>query len=89
MATIKQKHAQAYKDYRTLVDLYGDINDFCGAWCNCDVLELLLGDPTPKQALAHLEILITLYFANNLESAGEIDTKHPDVYEIGKRYRHL
>lgn len=89
MTTIKQKHAQAYKDYRTLYDLYGEINDFCGAWCNCDVLELLLRDPSPKQALRHLECVISWYFDNRLESGGDIDTEDPDVYEIGKRYGHL
>ena len=89
MATAKQKHAQAHKDYKKLQSMYGDINDFCGAWCNNDVMDLLLKNPTYKEATKHLEGLIAHYFGNNLESAGEIDVMHPDVYEIGKRYGHL
>lgn len=89
MPTDKQKHAQAHEDYRKLQSMYGDIYDYCGAWCNNDVLDLLLKYPTYKQATKHLESLIGNYFSNNLESGGDINVIDPDVYEIGKRYGYL
>ncbi|MBE8232781.1 MAG: hypothetical protein HAW67_03530 [Endozoicomonadaceae bacterium] len=89
MATMKQQHAQAHKDYLKLKSLYGDVYDFCGGWCNNDVMDDLLEDPSPKNALKHLKTLIRNYFENNFESKGDIDTKHPDVYDIGKRYGFL
>ncbi|MBE8232389.1 MAG: hypothetical protein HAW67_01545 [Endozoicomonadaceae bacterium] len=65
MPTIKQKHAQAAKDFETLVEIYGDINDFCGAYCNTEQYILMLKMPTPSHALKHLEQLIEKYFAND------------------------
>jgi hypothetical protein len=94
MATITERHKQALKDVKTLQAEVGEVYDYCGAWCNNDVLDDMLKDPTKKNSLYHLESLISRYFndgvsVGNNADCGDINTEHPDVYEIGKRYGHL
>lgn len=94
MATITERHQQALKDVATLQRELGDVYDYCGGWCNNDVLNSMLETPSKKNALNHLESLIARYFevgvlVGSNADCGDIDTKNPDIYEIGKRYYHL
>ena len=93
MATISERHKQALKDVSTLNRVCGEVYDYCGAWCNNDVLSDLLKDPSKKNATIHLESLIFRYFDTGVDNeisssnrTNDIDTKDPDVYRIGKRY---
>jgi len=90
---IVEKHKQALVDVKTLKRVCGEASDYCGAWCNNDVLDDLLETPTRKNAYYHLVSLIERYFtvgAENTRTFGNfeevIDTLDPEVYEIGKRY---
>ena len=94
MTTITERHKQALADIKTLQREVGEVYDYCGAWCNNDVLEDMLKTPTKKNALYHLESLIYRYFdtgvaVGNNADCGDISTEHPDVYKIGIRYGHI
>lgn len=78
-------------DYEKLKSLCNnsDVNDYCGAWCNNDVLEDMLQNPSKKTAEKHYTSLIHRYFESGF---GEDPfTDMPDlldheVYEIAKEY---
>ena len=86
-------HKQKQADYERLKELCGgaDIEDYCGAWCNNDVLTDMLRDPTKKNAIFYYSSLITRYFDTGCESRrsdntpDRIDTCDPEIYEILKR----
>ena len=89
---IKEEHKQKQDDYMRLKALVGsDISDYCGSWCNNDVLDDMLKNPTKKNAIFYYSSLITRYFevgcednpANN--GASEIDLCDSEIYEILKR----
>lgn len=89
---IKEDHKQKQADYMRLKELVGsDVSDYCGSWCNNDVLEDMLRNPTKKNAIFYYSSLIDRYFevgseddpSNNI--ASKIDTCDAEVYEILKR----
>ncbi len=57
---------QARKDLEYLKIHYGEPNDFCGSFCNCEILEsILMGRKTIKDAIIDN---IKYYFSNGLDS---------------------
>ena len=52
------------RDYKRLKELcdHEHVYDFCGAWCNNDVLDSMMENPTKKNAGQHYSSLITRYF---------------------------
>ena len=57
---------QARKDLEYLKKHYGEPNDFCGSFCNCEILEsILMGKKSVKDAIIDN---IKYYFSNGLES---------------------
>lgn len=57
---------QARKDLEYLKKNYGEPNDFCGSFCNCEILEdILMGKKGVKDAIIDN---IKYYFGNGLES---------------------
>ena len=84
-------HKQKMNDYKRLVELCGDVHDFCGAWCNNDVLDDMLQDPTKKRATYYYSTLIDRYFSSGVSvqfsntRTEKINTCDPEIYEILKR----
>ena len=91
---IKQEHEQKKSDYHRLKELLGnrDIDDYCGTWCNNDVLTSMLENPTKRNAIGHYSSLISVYFNRGHESDSitdnrsiPIDVNNHEIYEILKR----
>jgi len=57
MENLSSKYKQLYKDIKYIEQTYGEIRDYCGAWCSCDILKQLLKSPDFKTAF---EILISM-----------------------------
>lgn len=54
---------QYRKDAKYLSDTLGQPSDYCGAWCNCGVLEdILFKDHSAKAIKNHLGSMIDRYF---------------------------
>ena len=57
--------AQARSDLKYIKSTYGESQDFCGSFCNCDILEnILFGYISVKEAIIKN---IEHYFTNGLE----------------------
>lgn len=57
--------SQARKDLEYLKSKYGSANDFCGSFCNCEVLNnILMGKKSIKDAIIEN---IKHYFSNGIE----------------------
>lgn len=57
--------SQARKDLEYLNSKYGSANDFCGSFCNCEVLnDILMGKKSIKDAIIEN---IKYYFSNGIE----------------------
>lgn len=84
-------HKQKMADYKRLVELCGQVDDYCGAWCNNDVLNDMLENPTKKKAMHYYSTLIDRFFNTGVDIAfggnrvSKINTCDPEVYEILKR----
>ncbi len=91
--SIAEDYKQKKEDYHTLKELCGgaDVSDYCGAWCNNDMMTSMLENPTKKNAMQMYSSLISAYLQNGCEASsganegGTIDVHHPEVYEILKR----
>lgn len=84
--------SQARKDLQYMKDKYGEPQDFCGSFCNNDVLNDILFGITPlKEAIIDL---ISYYFSNGIDDAwcGNCSSKiKPDMNDtktknIANRY---
>ena len=88
---IKDDHKQIQADYNGLVQLCGEVDDYCGAWCNNAVLTDMLENPTKKKAIHHDSTLIDRWFTTcvDIDFGGnrvrKINTCDPEIYEILKR----
>lgn len=90
---IVAEHKQKQADYERLKELCGgqDVDDYCGAWCNNDVLTDMLRVPTKRKAISYYRSLITRYFDTGFENRKHsniperINTCDPEIYEILKR----
>lgn len=58
-----QKYKQIFKDIKYIEDKYGQVNDYCGGWCNNDVLTELLLSPNIQTALKLQISFLERYFA--------------------------
>jgi len=57
--------AQARKDLQYLKDNYGEPQDFCGSFCNTEVLQyILMGKQSIKEVIIDY---ISYYFSNSLQ----------------------
>lgn len=90
------KYEEVKADYYRLKELVGaEVSDFCGAWCNCDVLDDMLNNPTKRKACFYFERLIDRYFEIGSESrnydnvADKVDLSNPEIYELAKKYGHI
>jgi hypothetical protein len=97
MPTISERYKQAILDLEKLKEIgirdyeEEDPDDFCGGFCNNDMYDLLLMNPTKKNALSQLEMLIAYYFNRGFCNSNgfdlrPVDIKDHEIYEIGKRY---
>ena len=87
---VKEDHKQIQADYKRLVELCGDVYDYCGAWCNNDVLTDMLEKPTKKNAIFYYGTLIDRFYDTGVNvgtsnRTEKIDTCDPEIYEILKR----
>ena len=81
---------QARKDLRYLQVMYGEVNDFCGSFCNTEILnDILMGKTSIKEIVIKN---ILYYFSNGLEGGSgcssniKPDKNDKKVLEIIKRY---
>lgn len=66
-ATQSAKYKQLYKDIQYIKSAYGDIYDFCGGWCNCDILNQLLERPNKYTAFRILMSKLETYFEDGYD----------------------
>lgn len=61
--------AQARSDLKYIKDTYGESQDFCDSFCNCDILEdILFGYISVKEAIINN---IEYYFTNGLDDLSD------------------
>lgn len=53
---------QLKQDLQYIKDTYGEVYDYCGGWCNCDLFEQLLNSPNQKIAKKILITKLRYYF---------------------------
>ena len=71
---ISQRYKQLYNDVMYIQGEYGRVHDYCGAWCNNDVMDKLLVSPTYKTAFkALIRMLETFYDDGTDESNLPVD----------------
>lgn len=78
-------------DYRFLVNKFGYVYDYCGAWCNCGVLEdILLKDCSVNHIKCILKSLIEKYFREGYDDGGYKARKiQSDEIEKDKILQHI
>lgn len=89
---IKDNYERAKKDYYRLREICGhDIRDYCGAWCNNDVLTSMLDNPTKANAYKHFSSLIDQYYSDGFGDTdrnivvGQFDLSNDEVSAIFER----
>ena len=91
--SITEDYKQKKEDYHKLKELFdgAEVSDYCGGWCNNDMMTMMLENPTKKNAMQMYSSLISRYFYvgceghNGSNRAVAIDVHQPEVYEILKR----
>lgn len=87
---MSRKYEEVKSDYHKLKELCGGnyANDFCGAWCNNDYMDMLLDNPSKKTAAKLFSSLISRYYDAGYEpSSGSnvgtpIDLMNAEIHEI-------
>jgi hypothetical protein len=59
---ITQQYKQIQKDYAYIKNTYGEVFDYCGAWCNNDKMDELLKNPSKQTALKVMISLLSQYY---------------------------
>jgi hypothetical protein len=85
-----RKYDEVKADYHKLKELCNGnyANDFCGAWCSNDYMNMLLDNPTKPMAARLFSSLISRYYDAGYESdSGDntgtlIDLMNPEIHEI-------
>lgn len=85
-----RKYKEVKADYFRLKEICGgnEIPDYCGAWCNNDMMDSLLDDPTKSNAATMFSSLITTYLESGYEAGitidgvTKIDIMDSEVYAI-------
>jgi hypothetical protein len=62
--TTAEKYKQVQKDLKYIEDNYGEVYDFCGAFCNCDAFRKLLANPTKQTAVDILKLKLESYYSS-------------------------
>ncbi|WCK57079.1 hypothetical protein PP175_28230 (plasmid) [Aneurinibacillus sp. Ricciae_BoGa-3] len=65
-----KKYHQIRKDVSYIEKTYGQVYDFCGAWCNNQMFQKLLDSPNLKTAVNLYKDMIYYYFSIGYEGAG-------------------
>lgn len=93
---IKENYDRAKKDYYRLKDISdSDIRDYCGAWCNNDVLTSMLDNPTKKNAYYYFSSLIDQFYSDGFGDSncniafGNFDLSNDEVRAIFERNGNL
>ena len=87
---MKRKFDEVKADYHKLKELCGGnyANDFCGAWCNNDYMDMLLDSPTKTMAAKLFSSLISRYYNAGYEpdsgvnACTPIDLMNSEIHEI-------
>ena len=58
------RYKQLYKDIGYIEKNYGAIRDYCGGWCNCDILKQLLKSPDTKTAFKILISMLEVFYSS-------------------------
>ena len=94
--SIKESYETTKKDYYRLKEICGhDVRDYCGAWCNNDVLTELLNNPTKKVAWLKFSSLIDQYYNDGFGDTdcnivvGKFDLSNDEIRGIFERNGNL
>lgn len=87
---MSRKYDDVKSDYHRLKELCNGnyANDFCGAWCNNDYMDMLLDNPSKPMAAKLFSSLISRYLSAGYEpnsganEGTEIDLMNSEVHEI-------
>lgn len=87
---MRRNYAEVKQDFYRLKDLCDgqEIPDYCGAWCNNDMMTMLLDNPTKTTAAYMFSSLISTYHsrghAQHLDYEGPkpLDLMNSEVHEI-------
>lgn len=87
---MSRKYQEVKADYHKLKELCDGnyVNDFCGAWCNNDYMDMLLDCPTKTMAAKLFSSLISRYYdAGHEPDSGAnvgtpIDLMNSEIHEI-------
>lgn len=74
---------QVRKDWKYLEEKYGEAYDFCGGWCNTEMLEnILLGKAKVKDTI----ISLIEYYFTKFKTREIMDMSDERTIEIMERY---
>lgn len=82
----KAMHIQAVSDLDYIVGKYGDVDDFCGAFCNTERYDELLRNPTIELAYNHIVGVLKHHSYAGSEQGGGFDIKDARTGKIIKKY---
>ncbi|MBP6517883.1 hypothetical protein [Shewanella sp.] len=82
----KAMHSQAVSDLDYIVKKYGDVDDFCGAFCNSEKYDELLRNPTIEMAYNHIVSLLRHHNYVGNEQGEMFDVKDSRTGKIIKKY---
>lgn len=68
MNDIDKKYSAIRKDLKYIENTYGQVHDYCGAFCNCEAFEKLLKTPNKETAFKILISKLECYFSNGYET---------------------
>lgn len=70
MKITKTIYNKLYKDINYIKTTYGQLYDYCGAWCNNDQMDELLRTPTYETAYKALITMLEDYYDSGYDSMG-------------------
>lgn len=82
----KAMHRQAVDDLNYIVGKYGDVDDFCGSFCNTENYDELLRNPTIELAYNHIVDLLSHHNYAGSERGDGFDVKDARTGKIIKKY---
>jgi hypothetical protein len=82
----KAMYSQAVSDLDYIVEKYGDVDDFCGGFCNAENYDELLRNPTIELAYNHIVDLLKRYCRIGNEQGESLDIKDLRIGKIIKKY---
>ena len=63
-SNIDKKYSAIRSDLKYIENTYGQVHDYCGAFCNCEAFEKLLKTPSKETAFKILKSKLECYFSN-------------------------